>query len=236
MDIAGFKPHEAHTICAVSRSELPMADIIIFCAGVKAKKDKPRDMKGENRAIIDHYLLENPLKKTAIVITLPGPVEYFCAYIQHLTGLPRTQVIGFGGELDKNRLLHTLVRKEMPTDDALAIGGHASKAIPLYRGEKDFESVMNTVRNFLSHTGALAGQVRNLATAPLLAGLIASIVEDKRDVQCVSGYHPDYGLYMLWPFMIGSKGTDIPVSLLLSQSVQKELDLLLEKMRAEQNL
>lgn len=236
MDVAGAKPYAADNIVGVLRSELPEADIIVFSAGVKAKKDQNRDIKDENKSIIDHYLYKNALKKSAIVITLPGPVEYLAAYIQKSTGLAHSQVIGFGGELDKNRLLYTLNRKNIDPKGALVIGGHASRAIPVYDNENDYKSVMGTVRNFLKQTGALAGKVRNLATAPLLTQLIESIIKNKKKVMCVSGYHSIYNLYLAWPFEIGDKGASNPISLNLSLQTQKELDLLIEREQAEKIL
>ena len=157
-------------------------------------------------------------------------------YIQNLTGLPHSQVIGFGGELDRNRLINTLLQKKIDVKNAAVIGEHSARTIPIYEGEQEYNAVMESVQKFLNKTGSLAGTVRNLATAPLLTRMIESIVKNKNEILCVSGYHQAYGLYMTWPFRIWEEGATDPMSLNITPRVQQHLDLLISKKRIEEKI
>ena len=85
----------------------------------------------------------------------------------------------------------------------------------------------------MANIGKLAGQKRNLATGPLLADLLRSVVQEKEDIHYVSGYHPDYGIYLTWPFHVGRYGAVDPLLISLPLQAQKEFDELVEQKKVE---
>jgi malate/lactate dehydrogenase len=234
MDVAGFKPRGARKITASTSACLSNADVIINSAGAKAAPgETSRDVLNKNLSIVTQNLEGIPLKSSAIIIHLPSPVEALTAYIQRRTRLPKSQVMGFGGDLDLNRLIYVLEERGVPSEGVAIIGEHGVRGIPVYETETDYDAVASKVNHFLGEIGKLAGQKRNLATAPLLAGMIRSIVEDHQDVHYLSGYHPDYDMVLLWPFRLGKQGAPRPEPLKLPPRAQKELEILCEKRRAE---
>ena len=235
MDVAGLKPHGARKIRGSTSSDcLSEGDIILFTVGVKTGPgETAQDAAKKNLAMIAQTLEGVQLKDSAIVITLPSPVDRIATFIQRKTGLAPRQIIGFGGSLDLNRLIYTLESRGIDSAGAGIIGEHGPRTIPVYGGEQDFDGVAHQVRNFLADIGKLAGQKRNLATAPLLADLMQSIVEDREDAFYVSGHHPDHGLYLTWSFQIGKKGVGAPASMALPPRAQKEFEALIEQKKAE---
>ena len=87
------------------------------------------------------------------------------------------------------------------------------------------------VGNFLGDITAQGGRPRNLATGLLLAKLAESIVMDLNRVHHVCGYHPDYSLYLTWPFRIGRKGILGPEPVNLLPRARADLLALVEKKR-----
>ncbi len=54
------------------------------------------------------------LAPQATLIVLATPVDDITALAQWKTGLPPTRVMGFGGDLDRNRLASILLAQGMP--------------------------------------------------------------------------------------------------------------------------
>ncbi len=234
MDVAGFKPHSAHKIRGTTPSGLDEADLVVITAGFKREKgESGREVMKKNLSTIDQILEEAQVRASTIIIAIPGPVDVIAPYIQKKSDLPRHQVIGFGGDLDLNRLIYVLDEQGIDSNRAAIVGEHGSRAIPVYDTEEGYDLVANRVRTFLAEIGRLAGQKRNLATAPLLGDLIRSIVEDRGDIRYVSNYHADYGMYLTWPFRLGRKGILGAEPLVLPPQAQREFDVLLKTKKAE---
>ena len=235
MDVAGAKPHGALKIQGTTSNHcLNEADVILLTAGVKTGPgETAADAARKNFAIIEQILDGVQLKDNAIFITLPSPVDQIATFIQGKTQLAPNRVIGFGGALDLNRLVFVLESKGIDPAGAAIVGEHGSRTIPVYATEKDYDGVAHRVGHFLADIGKKAGQKRNLATAPLLAELIRSIVEDRGDVHYISGYHPEHGIYLMWPFHVGRNGTMGPSPMALPSRAQREFDALVEQKKTE---
>ncbi len=235
MDVAGVKPHEARKIHGTTSNHcLSEADIIVFTAGVKTGPgETAKDAAKKNFAVIAKILKGITLKDSAIFITLPSPVDQIATFIQRKTALAPSQVIGFGGSLDLNRLVYVLESKGIESTGAAIVGEHGPRTIPVYETEKDYDAVAHRVGHFLADIGKLAGQKRNLATGPLLSELIRSIVQDSGDAYYVSGHHPDHDLYLMWPFHIGRNGAVEPLPMALPPRAQREFDSLVEQKKTE---
>ena len=235
MDVAGVKPHEARKILGTTSNHcLSEGDIIVFTAGVKTGPgETAQDAAKKNFAVIAKTLEGVQVKDSAIFITLPSPVDQIATFIQRKTTLAPRQVIGFGGNLDLNRLVYVLESEGIDATGAAIVGEHGPRTIPVYESEKDYDTVAHRVGHFLADIGKRAGQKRNLATGPLLADLIRSIVQDRGDVYYVSGYHPDYEIYLMWPFHIGRHGAVEPLPMALPPRAQREFDALVEQKKTE---
>lgn len=235
MDVVGVEPQGARKICGTTSNLcLNEGDIVLFTAGVKiGPGETPKDAARKNFTIVTQTLEGIQLKKSAIFITLPSPVDQIATFIQRKTLLSPSQVIGFGGNLDLNRLVYTLESQGIDATEAAIVGEHGPRTIPVYKTEENYTAVAHKVRNFLANIGKLAGQKRNLATGSLLADLIRSVVQEKGDMHYVSGYHPDYGIYLTWPFHVGRYGAVDPLLMSLPPQAQREFDELVEQKKVE---
>ncbi len=193
LDVASHLPDRARLVSIEDREALGEADLVVITAGYKTSADYSRaDERRENRLIIGEILSGIYLKKTALVIAIPGPVEYIAAIVQQSTGLSHRQVIGFGGDLDRNRLAYLMERKGIDIHHAHVIGEHGQRAIPVLEDESEYDQLADGVRTYLGRIAFLSGDKRNLATAPLLAGLIEDVMQDTKTLHTVAGYHPKY--------------------------------------------
>ncbi len=227
LDVAGANPRGAKKMEHAPYENISQADIIVVTAGVQMEKGQSAaDVFKPNEKIADLVLSSGALKKSAILICLATPVDYITVHMQKRSKLPRNQVFGFGGDLDRNRLEYVLRCDGKPAYNAHIVGEHGANAIPVYDGEAEYAAVAQRVRKFLMTISNHAGTTRNLATGELLGKLVASIVEDSGQTHYVCGYHPDHRLYLTWPFIVGRKGIMAPVKADLEANASKDLEKL----------
>lgn len=232
MDVASAKPEAALRLHVAPFSRLNEADLLLLTSGVQMEvSETGQDVLARNMEVMNVILDSSPLKKSAILITLATPVDDITAYVQKRYGLPHSQVLGFGGDLDRNRLAYVLHLRGIPTQGIAVVGEHGRNVIPVYAGEKDFDIVANQVRFFLRDITAHGGRPRNLATGLLMARLVETIVTDANRVHFVCGHHPDHQLYLTWPYRIGRKGVLQPEAVKLFPQSEEALRALIARKR-----
>lgn len=232
MDVASARPKEAYRCEIAPFANLGEADIVVMTSGAQMKEGQTgTDVRDTNIQIMSSILGCAPLKPTAIVIGMATPVDDITAHIQMHTGLPRQQVFGFGGDLDRNRLAYVLRGRGFPVEGIHVVGEHGARVIPVYEGERDYEEVAWRVRHFLSDITAQGGSPRNLATGLLLARLIDSVISDRERLCYVSGYHPEHQMYLTWAYRVGRQGVVTPESVTLPPNAKKDLEKLIEQKR-----
>jgi L-lactate dehydrogenase len=228
LDVASANPKGAAKMTYAPYERISESDIIVLTAGVQMDKGQTAiDVLEPNVKIAESIIGSASPKKSAIIICLATPVDYLTVYVQKKSQLPRNQVFGFGGDLDRNRLEYVLRRDEKNADDASIVGEHGANAIPVYKDEADYAAVAPAVRRFLSTITAHAGAVRNLATGELLGSLVSSIISDTRATHYVCGYHPTHGVYLTWPFIIGRQGIIEANNVELQTNASSDLDKLI---------
>ena len=228
MDVASAKPEQALRCSVAAFQRISESDILLLTSGVQMKEGETgRDVLAGNIEVMNTILDTAPIKASAILIGLATPVDDITAHIQKRYGLPYRQVFGFGGDLDRNRLAYVLSQRRIPAQGIGVVGEHGKNTIPVYPGEVDFEEVARKVGNFLGEITAQGGRPRNLATGPLMARLVESILTDSRRVHHVCGYHHEYGLYLTWPFRIGRQGIDGPEPVTLFPRAEERLKTLI---------
>ncbi len=233
MDVVSAQPECAPRLVVAPFSHLGQADVIALTSGQQMKAGQTAaDVRQANLELTGNILDSAPLKPTAVVIALATPVDDVTAFIQKRYALPECQVLGFGGDLDRNRLAYLLISRGIPADGIAVVGEHGKRTIPVYTGEADYAEVARRVRDFLGDITAHGGSPRNLATGLLMARLIDSIVNDVKRTHFVSGYHPAYRLYLTWPFQVGRKGILSPGAVRPGPGAQQELDDLIALKRS----
>ena len=227
LDVVSASPLGGAKMSVAPYKRISDADIVVLTSGVQmAKGETASDVLQPNMEIADSILASGTLKPSAIVICMATPVDYVTVYVQKKTGLPRNQVFGFGGDLDRNRLEYVLRRAGKIATDVSIVGEHGANAIPIYPGESDYTDVAKGVRKFLSTITSYAGETRNLASGDLLGKLVGAVVDDTKTVHHVCGYHPAYGVYLTWPFKIGRTGIGEAVQIELQDNARRDLESL----------
>lgn len=230
MDAASAKPKAALKLVVAPFNRLCESDLLLLTSGVQMKKGETgKEVLQKNIDITNSILDTAPIKRSAIVIAVATPVDDITAHIQKRYKLPKNQVLGFGGDLDRNRLIYLLKRKEKFVHEPGIVGEHGKNSIPVYKGEENYRELANNVRNFLADITTIGGTVRNLAAGLLLARVVKSITTDSNNIHYVCGYHPDYKIYITWPFHIGIKGLLRPKPLTMGPCAKEEFESLIEK-------
>jgi L-lactate dehydrogenase len=126
-------------IRAVGYEAIPESDLICITAGLRRKPDESRlDLINRNvelfLKILDSVKSAGP-KKEAIVLVVSNPVDVLTYLATKALGLPSTQVIGLGTQLDSARFRSLIAEslKLPPTQvTATILGEHGDSMVPLW--------------------------------------------------------------------------------------------------------
>lgn len=230
MDMASAHPASAERCQVANYTELNRADLIVLTSGVQMKSHETgEDVRQKNIEIADQILDQAMLMDEAIVIALATPVDAITPHIQRRSQRPPGSVLGFGGDLDRNRLRYVLRKRGLSDRGAGVVAEHGSRTIPYYPGEEAYEQVTQEVRTFLHNITAQGGSPRNLATGALLAGLIDDVVHDRHTTHHICGYHREYERYLTWPFEVRRSGLGDPELPALGVNATKRLEAYLSE-------
>lgn len=237
MDVASARPHGALKLIPSPYAHMSWADIVVLTAGATPEAVPDRqELHAVNRTIIGDILDQSEWPSSTKLIVLATPVDDITAFAQRETGLPHARVMGFGGDLDRNRLASVLLALGQQAESIHIVGEHGRKAIPVYPGEEEYEQVASQVRRYLATIIELAGPPRNLATSVLLGALVTTIATDAQKVHHVCGYHPKFGVHLTWPFKVGRAGLIAPDVLHPGKRAQADLEALVEERRGMEAL
>lgn len=229
MDVASATVEGARKLVYDGGEGLSNADVVVITAGINQKGKTPAQTHAGNLEIARDVFKKGTLKSSAIVVCLATPVDDITAQVQRECGLPVRQVLGFGGDLDTNRLRYILQRRGIPHEYAHAVGEHGGHAVPIYQDEVDYQDVTAELRGFWGKLAAGVDVVRNLATAELLGKLVESLVSDSMVRHNVCAFHQEHGVYMTWPFAIGRYGVEEPAEIHLPPKGKTGLEALIEE-------
>ncbi len=126
-------------IIAGGYEQVPDSDLICITAGLRRKSDESRlDLINRNTDLFLNILTEvnkAGLKKDAIVLVVSNPVDILTYVAADRLGLPSSQVIGLGTQLDTIRF-RSLIAQQLqapPTQvNALILGEHGDSMVPIW--------------------------------------------------------------------------------------------------------
>ena len=140
LDILHGTPSIADQIISSGSYEhIPSSDIICITAGLRRKPDESRlDLINRNTDLFVSILDEIKkvgTKPAAIVLVVSNPVDILTYVAAQRLGLPATQVLGLGTQLDTIRF-RSLIAKQLhapPTQtQALILGEHGDSMVPIW--------------------------------------------------------------------------------------------------------
>ena len=112
LDVASAHPECALQMSVGTIEDLEAADILVLTSGAQMKSGQSAtDVKSENVQITTSFFKSFTPKSTALVIALATPVDDITPIVQNISSLPKSQVFGFGGDLDLNRLRYILAKQ-----------------------------------------------------------------------------------------------------------------------------
>ncbi len=126
-------------IRATDYSAIPSSDVVMITAGLRRKPDESRlDLINRNVELFLNILGQVKaagLKKEAIVLVVSNPVDVLTYLATRQLGLPTTQVIGLGTQLDSARFRSLIADalKLPPTQvTATILGEHGDSMVPIW--------------------------------------------------------------------------------------------------------
>lgn len=140
LDILHGTPSIAdQVISSGSYEHIPSSDIICITAGLRRKPDESRlDLINRNTDLFVSILDEIKkvgTKPTAIVLVVSNPVDILTSLAASKLGLPVSQVLGLGTQLDTIRFCSLIsdALKSSPTQTrALILGEHGDSMVPIW--------------------------------------------------------------------------------------------------------
>ena len=118
---------------------VPDSDVICITAGLRRKPEESRlDLINRNTDLFSSILGEIQkvgVKKTAVVLVVSNPVDILTSLAASKLGLPVSQVLGLGTQLDTIRFCSLIsdALKSSPTQTrALILGEHGDSMVPIW--------------------------------------------------------------------------------------------------------
>ena len=118
---------------------VPDSDVICITAGLRRKPEESRlDLINRNTDLFSSILVEIQkvgVKKTAVVLVVSNPVDILTSLAASKLGLPVSQVLGLGTQLDTIRFCSLIsdALKSSPTQTrALILGEHGDSMVPVW--------------------------------------------------------------------------------------------------------
>ena len=118
---------------------VPDSDVICITAGLRRKPEESRlDLINRNTDLFSSILVEIQkvgVKKSAVVVVVSNPVDILTSLAASKLGLPVSQVLGLGTQLDTIRFCSLIsdALKSSPTQTrALILGEHGDSMVPVW--------------------------------------------------------------------------------------------------------
>ena len=118
---------------------VPDSDVICITAGLRRKPEESRlDLINRNTDLFSSILVEIQkvgVKKTAVVLVVSNPVDILTSLAASKLGLPVSQVLGLGTQLDTIRfcsLISDALNSSPTQTRALILGEHGDSMVPIW--------------------------------------------------------------------------------------------------------
>ncbi len=112
------------------------SDVVVITAGVARKPGMSReDLLATNKAIVEGVIGEVVKRSpNTFLIVVSNPLDTMTYLAKHVSGFPRSRVVGQAGVLDASRFrafVAEALRVSVEDTQALVLGGHGDEMVPL---------------------------------------------------------------------------------------------------------
>ncbi len=233
-DLIGTYPEHGEKIEIANYEDANEADIIVVTAGAFGAPSGS-SLWEANKPIIEEVFSKIKPKKNAKIIVTTTPCDRIAYLIWKLTSLDYKNILGFGGQLDVNRLKYLIATDTNNFSTSLQadfIGEHGKRGIPIFRElVSNREKIIKDTRNFFG-TYLAEYNASTYGTAGELAKLVSALMSHKEKTLTISYYEPKYEIFITWPCMV-SKNAIKPTQLKLTSEEKTELDNLIKARKQE---
>ena len=231
-DLMGTFPERGGSIIIGDYKNANDADIIVITCGVSGAPSGTQ-LFDTNKKIVENILTEIKPKKSTKIIVISTPVDEIAKIVYELSGLDKKQIIGFGGQLDVNRLKYLIYKNNDNFSTKIKVnfvGVHGAQGVPLFDEAliRNKDQITETSKNYYKKYLA-ESKFSTFSVASELAKLVNSLMTDKENILTVSYYDEKNGLFVTWPCIINKNGVKRPVKIELTETEKIELDELIKK-------
>ena len=224
------------------------SDVVIITAGIPRKPGMSRDDLLETNLKIIKQVAEGVKKfsPNSFVICITNPLDVIVMAFQKYSGLPKNMVVGMAGILDSSRFKYFLsqeLKVPVKSVDSFVLGGHGDTMVPMPNQTKvngkpldqliqkdKLDSIIDRTRKGGAEIGKLL-QTGSAFYAPAASGIemAESYIKDlKKTLPCAAYLNGEYGVKNLYagvPVIIGSKGVEKVIELVLNKHEKENFDL-----------
>lgn len=185
-------------------------DMLVLASGTTIRPGQSREEIFDNNLDVVLSAVEKVLSKPeTVIIVVTNPVDPMTEVLHRYTSHEDDKIIGFGGDLDRSRIL-ALLQDEFGhcvNQEAIQVFGvHGEDAVVMVEG-LDRSDLLPLVREEL--TTILAGLGAPIyGPSKHLADLIMRLNNCVPEIHCVSIFHPRFGTAVTWPCLIGASAID----------------------------
>lgn len=227
MDLAAAFPQFGVKISVGGADEAGDADVVVFTSGFFGAP-AGKSMLDVNKPVVEEFFKDfEPKKKCKVVITTT-PIDQLAKVALELTGLEKKNVMGFGGQLDANRLRYLVMRSRNDYSlnfEAHYIGEHGKRGIPIFRERVlERQGVIEETKNYFGKHLAKSG-ASTYATAAEITKLVDALLSEEGAVLDVSHYNGAKKIFITWPCIVNKDGAR-PIDLELSEEERKAYEAL----------
>jgi len=207
------------------------SDVVVITAGIARKPGMSRDDLQKTNADIMKACAEK-VKATspnAVLIIVSNPLDVMCVVAKHVTGFPKSRVIGMAGILDTARFRSFIAMElgvSVESVQALVLGGHGDSMVPLPRlttvGGIPLTELLpaDRIDALVKRTAGGGGEIVALlktgsayyAPAASVVEMVESVLHDKKKVlPCATWLEGEYGIkdtFVGVPVLLGERGIE----------------------------
>jgi L-lactate dehydrogenase len=230
MDLVSGFPHLGGIVQSGELKDAVNADVITITAGVQGSPTGNSLLEANTKVM--EWVFEGLRFKAGVkIIVCATPVDKVVNVARRLAKINDKCVIGFGGQLDLNRLKYLIfsdLNDFSKTLDAQYVGEHGSRGIPVFSENVSNRDELTQESKFF-FSRRLAKQVPwNFATASEMAKLIEALSKESDTTLTVSYFDKARNTYLTWPCRINNTGIVAPLEVKLTDDQKKELDALFQ--------
>lgn len=215
------------------------SNVVVIAAGIPRKPGMSReDLLATNKAIVGHVVGEVVKRSPhAFLIVVTNPLDTMTYLAKHVSGFPKSRVIGQAGILDSSRFrafVAEALQVSVEDTQALVLGGHGDSMVPLPHyctvagipvtqllSEDQIEKIVERTRKAGGEIIALlkTGSAYYSPGAAVVEMVEAILKDKKRVLPCSAYLEGEYGLRDICfgvPVKLGGAGIEKVIEVELS--------------------